>query len=117
MPNEPELDALLKRFDTPLLACWHDVGHGRVRQSLGFVSPRHWLEKFGTRVAGLHIHDVADPAFDHLAPGQGGIDFTAFKPVLRPDMILVLEPAPGMPAEEIEAGMRVLREAWPEIGS
>ena len=63
-------------------------------------------------MAGMHIHDVKPPAFDHLAPSEGDIDFAAFKSMIPPGTILVLEPAPGMPPALVQKGIEALREAW-----
>jgi len=112
VPSELELVETLRRFPDPTLCCWHDTGHARVRQNLGFSAHLHWFERFAARMAGMHIHDVKAPAFDHLAPSEGDIDFAAFKSMVLPGIIMVLEPAPGMPAELVQKGIEALREAW-----
>ena len=112
IPTETELEELLDRFDSPHVGYWHDIGHGQVRQNLGFISHLHCLGKLAPRMRGMHIHDVADTARDHLMPPTGNIDFTRFRRFLRPDVALVLEPAPGTPQADILAGRKVLEEAW-----
>jgi sugar phosphate isomerase/epimerase len=112
VPTEAEMGNLLDRFPSPWLAYWHDIGHGQVRQLLGLVTVPHWLTRFGPRLAGLHVHDVAAPAFDHLVPGRGGVRFDTFAPFIRPDMPLVMEPAPGTPAGEIREGVRLIASTW-----
>lgn len=112
VPSELELVETLRRFPDPTLCCWHDTGHARVRQNLGFSAHLHWFERFAPRMAGMHIHDVKAPAFDHLAPSEGDIDFAAFKSMIPPGIIMVLEPAPGMPAGLVQKGIETLRKAW-----
>ena len=112
VPSELELAETLRRFPDPTLCSWHDTGHARVRQNLGFSAHLHWFERFAPRMAGMHIHDVKPPAFDHLAPSEGDIDFAAFKSMIPPGTILVLEPAPGMPPALVQKGIEALREAW-----
>ena len=103
---------ILAEFKSPWIRYWHDIGHGYVRQFLGFVSVEHWLEQFGTGLAGMHVHDVAPPAFDHLMPPRGAVDFASLARYIRPDMPLVLEPAPGTPGVEIQEGLRIIQKAW-----
>jgi sugar phosphate isomerase/epimerase len=112
IPSELEMEQLLTRFNTPEVRYWHDLGHAQVRQNLGFISHRRWLEKLRPWTVGMHIHDVAPPAHDHLMPPEGAIDFAAFKPFVGEDLLLVLEPMPAMPAERITEGLRIIREAW-----
>ncbi len=112
VPNESELVALLDEFDSPHLCAWHDTGHGRLREILGFSNATRWLEKYGTRLAGMHIHDVSATGADHVMPPLGTMDFTAFKPFVRSDMVLAFEPAPGTPAQEIKEGLRTVAQAW-----
>lgn len=112
IPCESEMETILKRYATPLIGYWHDIGHGQIRQNLGFISYRLWLDRLAPRLAGLHIHDVAAPARDHLMPPQGSVDFAGFKTYLKSDMALVIEPAPRTPEADIREGIRVLREVW-----
>lgn len=114
LPTEQELSALLDHFDSPRLCAWHDVGHGRIRQDLGFIHQTFWVEKLLHRTAGMHVHDVNTIGRDHLMPPQGTIDFSVFNPLLRDDMLLVLEPAPGTPAAEISAGKSWIEDVWKE---
>jgi sugar phosphate isomerase/epimerase len=112
VPNESELVTLLDTFDSPRLCAWHDTGHGRLREILGFSSAALWIEKYGERLAGLHIHDVSATGADHIMPPLGTIDFAAFKPFIRSGMVLSFEPAPGTPAQEIKEGLREVARAW-----
>jgi len=106
------METLLKHYDSPLIGYWHDIGHGQIRQNLGFISYPLWLNRLAGWLRGLHIHDVAPPARDHLMPPRGNVDFTGFITHLKSDMALVLEPAPQTPEADIREGARVIREAW-----
>jgi sugar phosphate isomerase/epimerase len=112
IPSESELGALLERFPSPRLAAWYDIGHGVSRQRLGFSNPIRWLDKFGPRLAGMHIHDVDPRNTDHLAPGQGSQDFKPFRRFAEKDMIRVVEVRPGLPLDKLKAGLNRLREDW-----
>ena len=112
IPTEQELVELLDHFHSPFLSSWHDTGHGRIRQNLGFINQLFWIERLGNRTAGMHIHDVAQAARDHLMPPLGDIDFRVFKPFIKDDMLLVLEPAPGTPTEEVLEGKALIEQFW-----
>ncbi len=112
IPTEVEMEDLFRRFDSPWLAHWHDIGHGRIREILGFINQERWLDRFSPRLAGLHIHDVIPPAQDHLMPGQGGVDFARLKRFAGPDVIKVIEPTPRTPREAVLEGLNTIRQKW-----
>lgn len=112
IPTELEMERLLAAFDSPALAYWHDTGHGKTRENLGFISQKRWLERLAPRLAGMHVHDNNPPASDHIMPPDGKINFADFKGILKPDTLLVLEPAPGTPHADIIRGATLLGNAW-----
>lgn len=112
IPHEREMEQLLKRYPDAAFAYWHDIGHGTIRDNLGLAAQFHSLRKLAPRMAGMHVHDVEPPARDHLAPGAGKVDFSAFREVLRPDLILVLEPGPGTDTDAVREGIAHLRGVW-----
>jgi len=112
IPCETELEEIFRRFDSPLVGYWHDMGHGQIRQNLGFIGHKRWFDRLSPRLVGMHIHDVMPPAFDHLMPPRGKIVFQDFMKGINSDTVLVLEPAPGTPDAEIEEGRRIITEAW-----
>ncbi len=112
VPTEMEMEEIARRIDSPLIGYWHDIGHGQVRENLGFVHSVRWVERLRERLAGMHIHDVVPPASDHAMPPAGEVDFASFKDFVEPSMPLVFEPVPGTPAEELVEGLRVVQEAW-----
>jgi len=112
IPSEVEMERIGQRFDSPYIGYWHDIGHGQIRQNLGFVGVGRWLERLEPYLRGFHIHDVAAPAADHLTPPAGNVNFAQFKPFVRDDMPLVFEPMPGAPEERLAEGLAVVREAW-----
>lgn len=112
VPTELELEEMLRRFGSRWLAYWHDFGHAQVRENLGLINAERWLERLRPYLAGFHVHDVAPPAYDHLMPPRGGLDFARFKRFATLALPRVLEPAPGTPPEEITAAVAHLREIW-----
>lgn len=73
VPLPDEMDELLS-LRTGIIGYWHDVGHAEILGELGFYSQREWLERFGSRMIGIHLHDC-DGLTDHIAPGLGSIDW------------------------------------------
>ncbi len=111
IPSEMEIETLCKEFG-PRIGYWHDVGHGQVRQNLGFINQERWLERLQPYVLGMHVHDVAPPAFDHLMPPEGQVDFARLKRFAAGNILRVIEPSPGTPKEKVIEGLKVLRQAW-----
>ncbi len=112
VPTELELFDLLTELEGSGLRYWHDIGHGQVRENLGFINHRRWLERLEPFLVGLHIHDVAMPAKDHLAAGQGNIDFSRFTQIACRTPVAVLEPHPETSAADLTTGVRHLRQQW-----
>lgn len=112
IPTEVELEKLVNYFNSPWIRAWHDLGHGQIRENLGLTSHARWVTRLRPWLAGMHIHDCAPPASDHLMPPRGAIDFALFREAGRSTDIRVLEPAPGTPAEAVADGLTFLKKAW-----
>ncbi len=114
MPNELELPPLLRAFAGSRIRCWHDTGHGQIREQLGYANHLASFEQNLDRLAGMHVHDVRPPLQDHAMPPDGQVDFQAFAGAVaaHPDLPLVLEPAPGLPPDQLVRGLNYLRRAW-----
>lgn len=115
VPTEKELETLLDHFSSPWLMYWHDMGHGRIRENLGLINAERWLERLSHRLAGMHIHDVAPPAADHVMPPLGGINFSRYKRFAKLDIVRVIEPTPRTPAGEIREALAFLKQEWNDI--
>ena len=114
VPTELEVFDLLTEYNSANLRYWHDFGHGQIRENLGFINHRRWLERLQPFLAGMHIHDVAAPLRDHLPPGQGELDFARFAGIASGRMPRVLEPHPEITAAELTEGVCRLRREWPD---
>jgi sugar phosphate isomerase/epimerase len=106
------MEALIQRFGNTHFGAWHDIGHGRIRQNLGFINQERWLQKIQDYLVGMHIHDVAPPAYDHLMPPEGEVDFDRLKPYASEGVIRVMEPSPRATPEEVARGRQVIQSAW-----
>jgi sugar phosphate isomerase/epimerase len=104
MPTEIELEALL--------GYWHDIGHGQVRENLGFINQVRWMDRLKHALTGMHIHDVAPPVYDHLMPPEGNINFSRFKRFAVMDIFRVFEPTPRATSEAIIRAKTIMENTW-----
>jgi sugar phosphate isomerase/epimerase len=112
LPTEIEMFDLLGTFGNRNLRYWHDMGHGQIRENMGLINQERWLDKLQPHLAGMHVHDVAKPATDHVMPPNGHIDFSRYTRFARADIVRVLEPRPHTPKQDIEKAYAHLQEVW-----
>ena len=60
---------------------------------------------------GLHLHD-SQGGDDHLAPGEGKIDFAALLPLAKTARHLVLEPSASVSEDSLRNGLAFLKKTW-----
>jgi sugar phosphate isomerase/epimerase len=114
LPVESDFKSLLEEFTEPTVYYWHDTGHAQIKHDLGFIDHAQFLGERASRLAGFHIHDVKFPARDHYPPGEGGINYAALKPFVKPEHIKVFELSPKVPVEAARAGIAHLKSIWGE---
>jgi sugar phosphate isomerase/epimerase len=103
IPSFPETLTILKEFRGSVISYWHDTGHAQLMEDLGFSRHKDYLEAYGGRLLGVHLHDLRDGQ-DHLAPLKGKINFALLKPYLKKDTIRIIEAHhPARPQELIRA--------------
>jgi sugar phosphate isomerase/epimerase len=108
IPNLDEIAIILDTFRGAPVRYWHDVGHAAVQENMGILPQRALLDRFSAHLAGIHLHDV-DGLRDHLAPGQGEVDWGALRSFLGSDVLRILELRPEVGRESIREGMEILR--------
>ncbi len=105
VPLPDELEQLLREF--PRVSYCHDVGHAHALDAIGFVPHAEWLDRFGARMAEVHIHDVVQ-LVDHLPPGAGHMDFGMLRGRIPSSVPLVMEVHDGYPPAQLAAARRFL---------
>ncbi len=112
IPTEIEMEQLMEHYASPWIRYWHDLGHGQIRENLGLSGHLRWLQRLQPYLAGMHVHDVAPPASDHLMPPRGKLNFPGFRNVAAGDILRVIEPSRTTTAAEIVEGLALIRKAW-----
>ncbi|RJQ52833.1 MAG: sugar phosphate isomerase/epimerase [Actinobacteria bacterium] len=108
IPDFEEFVAIFERFPDAPVAYWHDIGHAFVQDRFGFGSHLKLLESFGSRMAGIHVHDVVGYD-DHWAPGTGEVDFSEIAPHVPLRAIRVLEAHSKVSSRELAESMSFVR--------
>lgn len=109
VPDFEEIGLILNRFEGGNVGYWHDIGHARVQENLGLLRRNQLLDAYSESLVGVHIHDVRG-LNDHLAPGQGDIDWQEIQPYLNASLPKILEINGNKASrEELVEGIRIIR--------
>jgi HAD superfamily hydrolase (TIGR01549 family) len=109
IPIIDEMALFLDLCKEPWYGFQYDVGHAYTLDQLGYCSHQEWLERYGSRIVGVHLHDVIG-IIDHQAPGLGDVDFNMVAKYLPKYAYRTLEIGAQASQQEITAGMDVLVE-------
>lgn len=110
IPDLDEVGELMNRYGSETIQYWHDVGHAQVKEYMGFHTHEAILEKYRGRTGGMHLQDVAPPAFDHQPPGFGTFDFNRLRPFLTEGMVLAWEIHSNWKAEQVRGACQRAHE-------
>jgi sugar phosphate isomerase/epimerase len=111
--NTEHLSALFQAVSSPLLRFCLDVGHHRL---FSRTSLREWIDQLGPVLGMLHLHDNHGRLDDHLALGQGSIDFQVFFALLKERGLhpfITLEPHQE---DWVRQSLEFLVQHWIETG-
>jgi len=110
IPILDEMEALLELSDAEGYGFQYDVGHAETLDRLGLCAHMDWLERFGRRMVGMHLHDV-NGLTDHRVPGDGSVNFAKIAPYLPPTARRTLEVSAKYTLPQIRAGLDLLAGA------
>jgi sugar phosphate isomerase/epimerase len=104
------LSAIFRTVSSHLLRLCLDVGHHRLYSQ---TSLKDWIDKLGPVLGMLHLHDNHGRLDDHLALGQGSIDFPGFFGLLKErglQPFITLEPHQE---DWVRQSLEFLVQHWP----
>jgi HAD superfamily hydrolase (TIGR01549 family) len=108
-PSPDELKILLSLADPERIGFIYDVGHAQALDRLGFYRHEEWLQRFGSRIIGTHLHDVKGVT-DHYAAGLGEVDFSMVAKYLPENAFRTCEFRTSNTPEQVKAGLKFLFE-------
>ena len=108
-PNPDELEILLALADPARIGFHYDAGHAEALDRMGFYPHEEWLERFGSRIVGTHLHDMIGTT-DHYAPGLGTIDFSRIAQYLPENAYRTCEFQNFNTPEQVKEGLILLME-------
>ncbi len=109
-PEIPQLDEFELLLNQTGAYFWFDTGHGFIMEKLWSVKVSDYLNRYGSKLIGLHLHDVKLMQ-DHLAPGKGEFDFSVLKPFIKQDTIKVIEAHAPSTASDINKSISILNKS------
>jgi len=111
IPSLSEIGIILDKFSHSQIYYWHDTGHAQLMENLGLAKHKDFLDLYGHRLLGVHLHDIRG-CRDHLAPGTGTMDFGLLKPYLTKDTLLTVEAHDPATAEEVGKSRELIRKIY-----
>lgn len=90
IPNFDEVELLFSKFYGSPMRYWHNVGHAVLQEKLGLCWAHEWLESYDEHLIGVSLHDLKDLEMYH-PPGSGDIDWNDTFPLIKSDVIKVLD--------------------------
>lgn len=108
-PDEAETAALVAHFRSAPIRGWFDTGHHRVRESFNWLAS---ADRSSDLFQGMHLNDVVDFDDDHLAPGDGKVDFAALKDFAHAVRHVVFEPKSHVDEAHLKKGVELIRKLW-----
>lgn len=110
IPIVDELQPLIDLCDETWFGFQYDVGHAHTLDVLGLCRHQEWLERYGSRMIGTHLHDVIGLT-DHQAAGSGDVDFKWVAQYVPASAYRTLEIGAQASVDEITSSMEVLADA------
>ncbi len=107
LPLPDEMEQLLDLCKEDWFGFQYDVGHAQTLDVMGLVNHDEWLNRFSTRMIGVHLHDVIGIT-DHQVPGTGDVDFRRIAKFIPEYALKTFEIGPQASLEELAGGLEYL---------
>jgi sugar phosphate isomerase/epimerase len=111
IPDFAETGVILREFKDSNIFYWHDTGHAQVMDNLKFSRQRDYLEAYGSRMLGIHLHNVIG-CLDHQPPHKGSFDFKLLLPYVKKETIKIIEAHQPATADDLRASKDYLEEIF-----
>lgn len=108
IPNYEEVGLILNTFYGGNIGYWHDCGHAQAAHVFGLKSHETFLKAYSDHLVGMHLHDCKGYN-DHIAPGQGDIDFDMIQKYLHDDVIRIIEVNRHVESADLKNGVTYLK--------
>lgn len=108
IPSHEEMKILLEKYSDHV-GYWHDTGHAHVLESYGLYEKGEFIESYGNRLIGVHLHDAIH-AGDHMGVGTGDVDFSPLYKYMNDNVIRVFEYSPTVTLGEVTNGKDRLQQ-------
>lgn len=102
IPSFDEVDLLFSKFYGSPMRYWHNVGHAVLQEKLGLRWSHDWLESYNEHLIGVSLHDLKDLEI-YYPPGSGNIDWDDIIPLIKPEVVKVIDIKHGDEDEVIQA--------------
>ena len=107
IPNFEEIEIILREFEGGRVRYWHDVGHASAQENMGICRQIELLNAYSEYMVGIHLHDIKG-LDDHLAPGQGNMDFKELLPFMKPETIRIIEVHSRVEKDAVKEGLKII---------
>ncbi len=108
IPFDFEFEVIFEKLEGAPIGYWHDFGHGEVLERFYLQKHISLLERFGSNLIGVHMHDIKGYE-DHYPIGMGDLDFGRFVDFIR-EKTIIYEINPKHSFEEVLRGHERLLE-------
>lgn len=117
LPLDGDMATFLEGLPGDVFGYWHDTGHAQLKERMGLLEHRAFLESMRPRLIGFHLHDVSEDNRDHQIPGSGIIDWPMLAGLVREEDTVVMELSPRQQPDMVAGGREFLLNRIPALAA